>query len=249
LPGEVELQEGIIKLAARIIDYINKLVFPPKCIFCSELLEYKEKLEICTKCIGKVPLIKDNSVFLKSFMHGVDAEAVWFDGIFCTCEYKGIVKEAIIRYKYFGKYSYYRAFANLTAQRLKAVKNMDEFDMVISVPLHKRKERTRGYNQSLLISRALGKITGIPDKSRLLARIRHTDTQSLLHRNERYINVKDAFTVTDENEVEGKSILLVDDVLTTGYTLNECSKVLKKAGARQVYAVVVAAALHDIAQL
>lgn len=237
----VKLPTGIFKLAAC---FINRLIFPPKCIFCSELLEYKEEAEICGKCIGRMPLITDNSFFFNKFMHGIDTEAVWFDGVFCTCEYKGIIKEAIIRYKFFGKYSYYRAFANLTARRLKAVKTMDEFDMIISVPLHKKKERIRGYNQSLLISRELGKITGIPDKSRLLIRTRHTDTQSLLRRDERYINIKDAFKVTDENEVKGKSILLVDDVITTGYTLNECGKVLKKAGARQVYAVVVAAALH-----
>lgn len=234
----------MIKLDGGILEFVERLIFPPKCIFCSELLGYKVEMEICSKCFNKIPLITDHLAFVEEFMHGTDPGSTWFDGVFCVCEYSGIIKEAIMRYKYFGKYSYYRAFANLMADMLKTMINVAEFDIIISVPLHKQRERRRGYNQSLLISKELGKIIGIPDKSGLLTRLRYTDTQSLLHKNERYLNVKGAFKVTNEKEVEGKVILLIDDVLTTGYTLNECSRMLKKAGAREVYAAVIAAALH-----
>lgn len=223
---------------------MGNLIFPPKCIFCSEILEHDAEIEICRKCFSRIPFIKDRQAFIKVFMQGTNPELTWFDGIFCLSEYKGIIKDAIMRYKYFGKSAYYRTFAKLMAGMLKTEPETYNFDMTIAVPLYKKKEMIRGYNQAQLISKELGKIMGIPDKSKLLVRLRNTGSQSLLRRDERYINVKDAFEVTDKKQVEGKTVLLVDDVLTTGHTLNECSKMLKKAGTVNVYCAVIAAASY-----
>ncbi len=236
--------KSYLEFTKSIIEYAGKLVFPPKCIFFSKLLGLGVQIEVCRECFNRIPFIIDYGAFIEKFLHGTDAMSIWFDRIFCMCEYKGIIKQSIMRYKYFGKAHYYRTFAMIMADKLKEMINISEFDIIISVPLHKQRERKRGYNQSLLISAELGRIMNISEKSRLLVRERYTDTQSLLHKNERYLNVKNAFRVTNENEVKGKSILLVDDVLTTGYTLNECSRMLKDSGAEKVYAVVIAAALH-----
>lgn len=234
-----ELQMGVN-------DFIVRLIFPPKCIFCSELIDRRSEIEICEKCFSKIPFVTDQKVFIKKFMRGVEPDSMWLDSITCICEYKGIIKEAIIKYKYFGKYSYHRAFAFLMAKKLEVIKNSSEHDIIISVPLHKKREKVRGYNQSFLISSKLSKITGIPERSLVLERMRYTNTQSLLHRDERYLNVKDAFKVNNEKEVENKVVLLIDDVVTMGYTLNECSKALKKAGATKVHALVIAAAVSNI---
>ncbi|HOJ10370.1 MAG TPA: ComF family protein [Clostridiales bacterium] len=166
----------------------------------------------------------------------------YFDRVFCVFEYSGYVREAIVRYKYFGKSHYYKTFAALLADKLKRITCSGDFNVILSVPLHKHKERKRGYNQSRLISKELSRIMQVPERSELLERIKNTPAQSLLHKNERYLNIKNAFKVTDVLEVKGKSILLIDDVLTTGNTLNECSRVLKEAGAKKVDIAVIAVA-------
>lgn len=112
--------------------------------------------------------------------------------------------------------------------------------MIISIPLHHKKELSRGYNQALLISKALSRELKIPECSGVLKRIKYTDAQSLLKKGDRSINVKGAFRVINSDMIKDKSILLVDDILTTGSTANECSKVLKEAGARIVDAAVIA---------
>jgi ComF family protein len=162
------------------------------------------------------------------------------DGIVCVCEYSGIIKHAVVRYKFYNKSSYYRTFAGLLADSVKKMTCGSKFDIIISVPLHRVKRRNRGYNQSLLISRVLSRKLGVPEGSKYLSRARNTDSQSLLSGEKRHINVLNAFRVDYADKVVGKDILLVDDVLTTGSTLNECCRVLKAAGAGRVVAAVIA---------
>lgn len=239
--------KNCLEFIKSIPEYTIKLIYPPRCIFCSKLLELKEKskMEICKECFSNIPFISNNDIFMKNFFLGTDSLHTGIDKVFSMCEYRGIIKQAIIKYKYFGKVHCYRTFAAIIAKRLRNIIDLAEFDMIISVPLHKRKERSRGYNQSFLISKELAETIGIQEGSHYLVRKKYTDVQSLLHSNDRFLNVKDAFVVTNEDDIKSKSILLVDDVLTTGYTLNECGRILKKAGAKKIYAVVIAASLEQ----
>lgn len=162
------------------------------------------------------------------------------DRVVCVSRYSGIIKDSLIRYKFFDKSCYYRALAGLMADKISNLNAQGGFDMIIGVPLHKNKESIRGYNQAVLISRELSRRTGIPEKSKLLTRVRNTESQSLLAKNERFHNVKDAFMVNNPEAVKDKRIILVDDILTTGNTLGECSRVLKEAGAKVVAGAVIA---------
>ncbi len=164
----------------------------------------------------------------------------YFDDIICICEYSGIIKEALIKYKFFNRPSFGRTFARLIYDRIKGMTDWEKVDIIVSVPLHRKREKNRGYNQAHLISKQLGRLLGIEVNKSLLIRTKNTDSQSLLNRADRLKNVKGAFLVTDLNSVKDKSILVLDDVFTTGTTLNECCKVLKDAGARKVTAAVVA---------
>lgn len=145
-----------------------------------------------------------------------------------------------MRYKFFGKLSYYRTFAGLLTDKVNKMTNFNNFDIIISVPLHVNKEKIRGYNQSLLISKELSKRLGVPEYSRLLSRVRDTGSQSLLPKDKRYYNVKDAFKVCKTELIKDKTVLLVDDIMTTGNTIDECSRVLKAAGAKAVVGAVIA---------
>ncbi|WP_242987607.1 ComF family protein [Anaerobacterium chartisolvens] len=221
-----------------ILQNIINLIFPPKCIFCARILDASTKINICGRCFAKIPFLEKNYVYYEARNNNER----YFDTVVCVCEYTGIIKRAVIKFKFFNKASYYRAFSKLLAQKLKKMTNNHKFDIIVSVPLHKSRERDRGYNQAFLISRALSREIGIPECSGALKRIKNTATQSLLKKNDRLLNTRDAFVVSSNNKVYKKSILLVDDIFTTGSTVNECSRVLKEAGAAYVCVAVIASA-------
>jgi len=198
--------------------------------------------EICEDCYRKIPFVDKN--VCKILSDDPDRQCEHLDEIYCACDYSGIVRDALIRYKFSNKPCYVRALAYLLHKGLDGSCHREEnggFDMIISVPLHKERKLRRGYNQSMLLSRELSKRTGIKDMSGLLERNRDTKAQSLLNRDERLKNVRGAFSVINPHMVNRKNILLVDDILTTGSTLNECARVLKESGAAFVAAAVVAA--------
>ncbi len=194
------------------------------------------EIEICESCKNKIPFVKE-SVFQVSSTYG---ERIYYDEVIYVCEYSGIVKEAIIRYKFFEKALYYRAFGKLLSEKVKEMTNIKNFDIIISVPLHKERQHSRGYNQSALLTKVLSRETGIPQADSLLKRVVNTGSQSKLGKIERQTNVEDAFNLNNQEKVKGKSILLVDDIFTTGNTINECSKLLKAAGAKIVVAALIA---------
>ena len=211
-------------------------IFPPKCIFCGKIMPPNADIDICEGCFGSIP-------FAEEIMLRQPVEERMRDGcdeIICICRYEGIIKDSLIRCKFYNKPSYCRTFGRLMAEKAKKVLDAQRFDMIAAIPLHKDRENERGYNQSFLISKELSRRTGIPEMSRLLSRVRRTDSQSLLAKNERLINVKDAFRVNDGGKIKGKTIILIDDIMTTGATLNECGRVLKEAGAEKVAGAVLA---------
>jgi competence protein ComFC len=218
-----------------MLEALLGFVFPPRCIFCNEFLEPGTKSYICSECFIRIPLVTK-----QNFLYMTANRQIYYDDVVCACEYSGIVRQALVKYKFFNKPSFYRAFAKLINDRLKNVTICRKFDIILSIPLHKNRENERGFNQARLISKALSKETGVPDRSWLLSRIRDTGNQSLLGRKQRLVNVRDAFKVNNVGKVKNKSILLIDDILTTGTTVNECSRVLKEAGASNIVVAVVA---------
>lgn len=219
-----------------LVNNIIKYIFPFKCIFCGKVLDTKADIEICEACYKNIRFM-DNELWL---LDSKDADNSLCDEIICVCEYSGIIKDALIRFKFFNKPGYYRAFARLLANKIQCVTSTKRFDIIISVPLHKQKEKIRGYNQSSLISTMLSKEIGIYENSSILTRVKDTKSQSLLAKGQRHSNIAGAFKVNNPEIVTGKSIVLIDDILTTGSTVNECSRVLKEAGAKEVVAAVIA---------
>lgn len=216
-----------------MIKWLLNLIFPPKCIFCSNILGLNAEIHICKDCYKKIPFIDEAKAALKKGFN-------YYDDIVCVCEYSGIIKNALRRFKFSSKPAYARTLSLLLVQELKKMTNSHKFDIIISVPLHKQKEQERGYNQSYLISKEISRELGYCEQSMVLKRIRNTGSQSRLDKSMRMTNVKDAFRVDNVEAVKGKTILLVDDILTTGNTINECCRVLKQAGAAKVIAAVIA---------
>ncbi len=154
--------------------------------------------------------------------------------------YENKLREAIHRFKFGGETDLVKFFAKETAECVAKEFGDVKFDVVTCVPQTKRKCRQRGYNQSALLAKEIAKQLKLPYDELLLIKTRETADQHNLKGKERIKNLKDAFAAENPDSVSNKAILLVDDIKTTGATLNECRKVLLKAGASAVYCATIA---------
>jgi len=145
------------------------------------------------------------------------------------------------------KYRGYRVLGkDLSRFLLDSLGNNEELwwgiDALVPVPLHPKRKRERGYNQAFILARELAKLKGLEVMKKNLIRVEYRPPQTLMEFQNREKNIKDAFALRNGEEIEGKTILLVDDVYTTGATLKECSTVLKRGGAKEIRAVTIAQA-------
>lgn len=166
-----------------------------------------------------------------------------FDAARAGFVYDGHCRELIHTFKYQNKTHLRRPLALLALERLTEFIAARRPDVVVPVPLHRKRLRSRGFNQAVLLGELLACEWQLPLERRALQRVRWTEPQISLSADERRENVKGAFAVADSVAVAGKRVLIVDDVLTTGSTVGECSRMLKRAGAVDVAVVTVARAV------
>ncbi|MBQ9832933.1 MAG: ComF family protein [Clostridia bacterium] len=173
---------------------------------------------ICSDCADKIIRVYDTQRIL-----GISK-------LRCGLLYDENVKKAVWRFKYEGK-----AYIAYCLATFMTIGDDWQIDCVVPVPLHKKREKKRGYNQSMYLAERICEKYELPLNTNLLTRVKDTTTQTDMTREERLANIKDAFRTTAN--VKGANILLIDDVVTTGSTLEECVKTLKRAGANEVYAL------------
>lgn len=211
-----------------ILKRLTDFIFPPKCILCGGILQ-KSETDLCHDCRGNTEeFTKSNKKI--SFVAGWTA--LWY--------YNGKVRKSILRYKFYGRRHYGAVYGRLLAMKL-LQKSLSGCDLITWVPVSKRRQFRRGYDQTKLIAVSAAQELQLPAAA-LLHKSRHTKPQSrLIDPSHRRANVLGAFTVTDPKAIAGKRILLLDDIITTGATASECAKVLLSAGAKEVYCAAVAA--------
>ncbi len=149
-------------------------------------------------------------------------------------QYGGEIRNAILNYKFNEKPYIYRTFVNFLKNSEKMYVQIKKYDIIIPVPISKKRLKQRGYNQSAIISKNIAKNFNLEHNDRILTKIRDNKMQSSLDKEDREKNVRDVYSVTKTEKIKGKKILLIDDIFTTGNTVNECSRVLKNAGATEV---------------
>ena len=194
-------------------------IVPPLCIKCSKPIDYASDC-LCPDC----------NVYEKSF-----------EAAKSPFSYEGIIKECIYNFKYYNKPYFYKFFGNLLLRYMNEI-NYTNFDFLTSVPLHKSKMRTRGYNQSQLLAKYMSDKLSIPYAD-VLKRTVKTTKQSQQSKDERKKNLKGAFAVKythTHTTIKNRSVLLVDDVYTTGSTADECSNTLLNFGVSKVYVITIA---------
>lgn len=149
-------------------------------------------------------------------------------------------KELIHRFKYGKKIPLGRRLSQRLGETINSGSSFSESDLLIPVPLHKSRYRERGFNQSEIIAEEISKTTGVSLLREGLKRKKNTKDQTNLSPQQREQNVRGAFVVTQPGIINGKNIILVDDVITTGATMNECARMLKQAGAEKILGMTIA---------
>lgn len=157
----------------------------------------------------------------------------YLDYILSPFYYKDPVKALMLQYKFQHQWAYGELLADIAVRRLKAYPQLSEFDLIIPVPLSKQRVKERGYNQSVIFAKRFAAFLKQPAYSEALLRPVHTKRQSGLNARMRQLNVRDAFAA-DHETVREKSVLLVDDIFTTGSTMQACAKELRNQGSKQV---------------
>ncbi len=225
-------------------------VFPAECVFCHKFLGDDRVVIFCKSCWSKIPFITEpvcprcgrpyaSETVLRNNPNFVCGECrttqVFFDRALATAYYKDMLKEAIHQFKFNQKAGLGKPLAQLMITHLPKEIDMQEYHAILPVPLHKTRQKQRGYNQSAILAKYISQDYQIPLMVNNLVRIRNTGSQALLKgQKERQENVKNAFRVKFPDPLHDNHIILIDDVLTTGATVNECSKMLKKTGVKSI---------------
>ena len=208
--------------------YILSLIYPPKCVFCGTVID---KSDICEECEKTLPYTKGDSIYQKF---------PFVDKCISPLYYKDYVRRAVLRFKFAGCSCYSRRLGGIMSECAENNLDCGSIDMVSCIPLSRKRMHDRGYNQAELLAKEISKKVGV-EYLPTLKKIRQKTAQyTIKDSKQRAANVIGAYRVIDAEEVKGKYILLVDDVVTTGSTVSECARILKKSGAKAVYCVTLA---------
>lgn len=230
------------------------LFFPPLCHVCKAFIPQSGELLICSDCLNKISFLVSPLCRVCGAPFATEAGLDHVCGACLTdapphlCRsatlLAGPVQELIHRFKYGSRVHLCRPLGLITATALAQFSRDASPDLIVPVPLHSKRLRQRGFNQSQLLGEVLEKQWRLPLLIGNLRRVRWTEPQTGLHAGDRASNVAGAFAVRDPLRLQGKRVLLVDDVLTTGSTMLACAEALRAAKVAAVCAVTVARGIH-----
>ena len=206
----------------RLSDFVLNLLFPPKCLLCRHILADHE-LDLCHKCRIDGP---ECTNYQKKLPFIDSWSAVWY--------YEDTARRSLLRYKFRGARSYASGYGRLLAMKLQEV-HPEGFDVLTWVPVSRLRRFTRGYDQVELLAQAVSSELGM-EPMPLLRKIRHNRPQSgIIGDAQRRANVLGVYRVENPELLQGKKVLLLDDIITTGATAGECARVLLTAGAKEIH--------------
>ena len=209
-----------------MIENILDIIYPKVCLECGKQGEQY----ICSSCLSKSKLnFKIVNIYNKDYKYLIYLE-----------KYQNNIRHKILNFKFYDEAYVGEYFIKFLSKNKSLCEFLKKFDLIIPVPMYKLKKARRGYNQTELLADNLSRTLNIECRKDILVKIKENKTQSKLHEKERIKNVKNVFSVESPNNILGKNIILVDDIFTTGATMGECAKLLKKFEAKTVCAFVIA---------
>ena len=222
-----------------------QIIFPKRCLFCQEVLALDLKREyapVCSACFEKAPFIVNGCPVCGAPKTGkacaCEMENYHFERNISLFVYNEMVAEVIHLLKYKKKREIGTGLGNLMMRNISFPgKFFENIDLITTVPIHKKRMAERGYNQSDLIAAEISKSSGLALNKQLLLRTADTPPLYNLTAPERRAHLSGSFIMDQKNRIDGKVILLVDDIFTTGATLDECAKILSENGAKKIFCI------------
>ncbi|MBQ2937808.1 MAG: ComF family protein [Clostridia bacterium] len=194
------------------------LIYPKICGICGKI----NRNSLCKKC--EIQLKKQAEI--KIIKNGQDLENKYFSQLMYIFKYEGVIRKTILDYKFNDRPYISKTFVNFMLKDKKIFDNIQKYETIIPVPISKRRQKERGYNQSLLIAREISKQTNLDLMNNCLIKTKNIIEQSKLNKDEREKNIQGVYKLVNKQLIKNKKILVIDDIYTTGSTVNECSKVL-----------------------
>lgn len=233
----MELLERINFSANALLDFI----FPSFCASCKSKLSISERF-VCPFCLSKIQIATIERIeheFRRKFLSDLLISGFLSSYVF---EKEKELQRILHELKYNGKFLLGKYLGEIvTKDTIEIMKSWNP-SLLLPIPLHQLKKAERGYNQSDFICKGISNVLGIPYKTNILKRTRFTLSQTTMTLEERKQNIQEAFMLKKKNAIEGKRIIIVDDVITTGATITECAKLLLENGADKIYAFSIAIA-------
>lgn len=217
------------KTPQKCFHYLLNLIYPLNCLICQKQIPFTPPRGLCPECFTRI-----QRNFSPPGSWVTSESKYYFKQIWVAAPYRGIMKECIQLLKYKRKLILLEQLSRIMIEF--AQKNIPRanIDGLVAVPLHYARLKEREFNQSQLLASRLARHFNLPLLNNTLKRTRPTPSQANLSKQERFASLKDAFALKEKEEIKRKNILLVDDVFTTGATVNECAQVLIKSSAKEV---------------
>lgn len=209
-------------------DKIINIIFPQVCGICGRI----NKNSLCPKCEFMLKKYKDFKI-----EKILDRD---FENLIYLFHYEGIIRQLILKYKFKEKAYLYKTFVNFLLKDEKIFQKFQTYDKIISVPISKKRNKQRGYNQSELIAKEIAKKINISYENNILYKVKDVVEQSKLSKEERIENIKSVYDIRNKENLENRKILLLDDIYTTGSTVQECCKILKQGKPKKIDVFVIA---------
>ena len=220
-----------IKTVPNVSNFLN-LIYPQTCGICGKSVQNS----LCKKC--EIELKKQSDINI--ILEGEEIEDKYFNELMYIFKYEGQIRKLIIDYKFNEKSYIYLTFVNFLLKNKKIFENIKNYDTIIPVPISKKRLKKRGYNQSLLIARKIAEQTNLELVNNCLIKTKNIIEQSKLNKEDRIQNIKGVYELKNKQLIENKKVLLIDDIYTTGSTVNECSKILRQGNPAKIGILVIA---------
>ena len=231
----------ILKIQEKIIN----LIYPQTCGICGKI----NNKTICSKCNIQLKKQEKMGILTKEKLEENSLEMEkHFEELMYIFKYEGQIRELILDYKFNEKSYMYKTFVNFLLKNKKIFENIKKYDKIIPVPISKNRYKERGYNQSLLIAKEISMQISYETNNNIklelvnncLIKTKNIIEQSKLNKEDRQHNIQGVYTLKNGSILTNKSILLIDDIYTTGSTVNECSRVLQQAKPNKIGVLVLA---------
>lgn len=207
-----------------ILEFILNLIYPPVCGICGKI----SSKSLCNKC--RVKLEKEFCFKTDSYEEDLDKNFLEHHYFF---KYENLIRSQIIALKFQEKPYIYKTITYFLKKKQKSFEKLKKYDIIIVVPISRQRKRERGYNQSYLMAIEISKIIKVPIYKKILYKTKNTVAQSSLNKKQREENCKGVYKVKNSINLYNKKILIIDDIYTTGNTVNECAKMLIKKGIKK----------------